>query len=72
MPEKARWEYLMSQAKQDDIAIKIDTALHEIEVKNEVAEQLIDLMEELKDEKDPFDELGINYEEKLSMMFLLQ
>lgn len=34
VPEKARWEYLMSQAKQDDIAIKIDTALHEIEVKN--------------------------------------
>ncbi len=34
IPENARWEYLMSQAKQEDIAIKIDTALHEIEVKN--------------------------------------
>jgi type I restriction enzyme M protein len=34
IPENARWEYLMSQAKQDDIAIKIDTALHEIEMKN--------------------------------------
>jgi type I restriction enzyme R subunit len=31
---------------------------------NEVAEQLVDLMEELKNEKDSFDELGINYEEK--------
>ena len=34
IPENARWEYLMSQAKQEDIAIKIDTALHEIEMKN--------------------------------------
>lgn len=34
IPENARWKYLMSQAKQDDIAIKIDTALHEIELKN--------------------------------------
>lgn len=34
IPENARWEYLMSQAKQEDIAIKIDTALHEIELKN--------------------------------------
>lgn len=34
IPECARWEYLMSQAKQEDIAIKIDTALHEIELKN--------------------------------------
>ena len=31
IPECARWEYLMSQAKQDGLAIKIDTALHEIE-----------------------------------------
>ena len=34
IPECARWDYLMSQAKQEDIAIKIDTALHEIELKN--------------------------------------
>ena len=34
IPENARWGYLMSQAKQEDIAIKIDTALHEIEMKN--------------------------------------
>ncbi len=34
IPENARWKYLMSQAKQEDIAIKIDTALHEIETKN--------------------------------------
>lgn len=34
IPENARWSYLMEQAKQDDIAIKIDTALHEIELKN--------------------------------------
>lgn len=34
IPEEARWAYLMSQAKQPDIAIKIDTALHEIEKKN--------------------------------------
>ena len=34
IPEKARWSYLMKQAKQDDIAITIDTALHEIEIKN--------------------------------------
>ena len=34
IPENARWSYLMRQAKQDDIAITIDTALHEIELKN--------------------------------------
>ncbi len=34
IPECARWSYLMKESKQDDIAIKIDTALHEIEVKN--------------------------------------
>lgn len=34
IPENARWKYLMSQAKQPDIALKIDTALHEIEIKN--------------------------------------
>lgn len=34
IPECARWNYLMEQAKQEDIAIKIDTALHEIELKN--------------------------------------
>lgn len=34
IPENARWGYLMSQAKQEDIAIKVDTALHEIEIKN--------------------------------------
>ena len=34
IPENARWKYLMSQAKQGDIAIKIDTALNQIELKN--------------------------------------
>ena len=34
IPECARWAYLMKEAKQDDIAIKVDTALHEIEIKN--------------------------------------
>lgn len=34
IPEEARWSYIMENAKQQDIAIKIDTALHEIETKN--------------------------------------
>lgn len=34
IPECARWTYIMENAKQNDIAIKIDTALHEIEAKN--------------------------------------
>lgn len=34
IPENARWKYIMENAKQPDIAIKIDTALHEIEAKN--------------------------------------
>ncbi len=34
IPECARWSYIMENAKQADIAIKIDTALHEIEAKN--------------------------------------
>ena len=36
IPECARWAYIMENAKQPDIAIKIDTALHEIEAKNPV------------------------------------
>lgn len=34
VPECARWIYLMSQSKKEGLAIKIDTALHEIELKN--------------------------------------
>lgn len=34
VPECARWSYLMSQSKKEGLAIKIDTALHEIELKN--------------------------------------
>jgi type I restriction enzyme M protein len=34
IPEVARWKYLMSQAKQEDLPIKIDTALHEVEKAN--------------------------------------
>ena len=34
IPESARWSYIMENAKQSDIAVKIDTALHEIETKN--------------------------------------
>lgn len=34
IPEVARWSYIMENAKQPDIAIKVDTALHEIETKN--------------------------------------
>ena len=33
---ESRWEYIMDQAKQDDIAIKIDTALHTIEKNNPI------------------------------------
>lgn len=38
IPECARWAYIMENAKQSDIAIKIDTALHEIEMKNPALE----------------------------------
>ena len=34
IPECARWAFIMKNAKQPDIAIRIDTALHEIEAKN--------------------------------------
>lgn len=34
VPEKSRWSYIMSQAKQDDIALKIDTALSSLEEQN--------------------------------------
>jgi type I restriction enzyme M protein len=34
LPLECRWDYLMRNAKQMDIAIKIDTALHEIEKAN--------------------------------------
>ena len=34
LPEKSRWSYINSQAKQDDLAIKIDTALTTVEKSN--------------------------------------
>ncbi len=34
LPEEARWSYIMQHAKQQDIALKIDTALHTIEQSN--------------------------------------
>lgn len=34
VPEESRWSYIMSQAKQDDIALKIDTALSSLEEQN--------------------------------------
>lgn len=34
LPEEARWSFIQKQAKQDDIAVKIDTALHTVEKKN--------------------------------------
>jgi len=34
LPEESRWTYLVQHAKQDDIAIKIDTALHTVEKNN--------------------------------------
>lgn len=34
LPEQARWSYMMQQAKQSDIALKIDTALFTIEQNN--------------------------------------
>ncbi|MCW3787224.1 type I restriction-modification system subunit M [Plebeiibacterium sediminum] len=34
LPEESRWSYVISHAKQDDIALKIDTALNTIEKNN--------------------------------------
>ncbi|WP_421783773.1 N-6 DNA methylase [Kiloniella litopenaei] len=34
LPETARWTFIQANAKQDDIAIKIDTALYQIEKSN--------------------------------------
>jgi len=34
LAEESRWTYLVQHAKQDDIAIKIDTALHTVEKNN--------------------------------------
>ena len=34
LPEKSRWSYIQGQAKQDDLAIKIDTALTTVEKSN--------------------------------------
>jgi type I restriction enzyme M protein len=34
LPEQSRWSYIIKNAKQDDIALKIDTALHTIEKNN--------------------------------------
>ncbi|GAA81794.1 hypothetical protein P20495_4338 [Pseudoalteromonas sp. BSi20495] len=31
LPEDARWSYIQTNAKQGDIAVKIDTALHGVE-----------------------------------------
>jgi len=34
LPEPSRWSYIQQHAKQDDIAVKIDTALHTVEKSN--------------------------------------
>jgi type I restriction enzyme M protein len=34
LPEPSRWDFIKSQAKQDDFALQIDTALHTIEKSN--------------------------------------
>ena len=34
LPEESRWSYIMENAKQDDVALKIDTALNTIEKSN--------------------------------------
>ena len=34
LPEESRWSYIQANAKQDDQAIKVDTALHTIEKNN--------------------------------------
>lgn len=34
LQEESRWSYLIANAKQDDIALKIDTALHNVEKNN--------------------------------------
>ncbi|NMM50749.1 class I SAM-dependent DNA methyltransferase [Marinigracilibium pacificum] len=34
LPEEARWSHIMQHAKQEDIALKIDTALHTVEKNN--------------------------------------
>ncbi|MEQ8878251.1 MAG: type I restriction-modification system subunit M N-terminal domain-containing protein, partial [Cyclobacteriaceae bacterium] len=34
LPKESRWSYIMDHAKQDDIALKIDTALHTVEKNN--------------------------------------
>ena len=34
LPEESRWNFIQQHAKQDDIAVKIDTALHTVEKNN--------------------------------------
>ncbi len=34
LPEESRWNFILKHAKQDDIAVKIDTALHTVEKSN--------------------------------------
>lgn len=36
LPEESRWSYIIKNSKQDDIALKIDTALHTVEKNNKV------------------------------------
>ena len=35
VPEESRWSFIMQNAKQNDIALKIDTALNTIEKQNQ-------------------------------------
>lgn len=35
LPEESRWSYIIENSKQDDIALKIDTALHTVEKNNQ-------------------------------------
>jgi type I restriction enzyme M protein len=38
LPEKSRWSFIQKQAKQEDIAVKIDAALHTVEKNNKALE----------------------------------
>jgi HsdM N-terminal domain len=41
LPEASRWTYISSQAKQDDLAIKIDTALATVEKNNKALKRAL-------------------------------
>ena len=73
LPEESRWKYIIENAKQDDIALKIDTALYTIEKNNPALKgALLDEINRINTDDKENDIIGRVYEYFLSKFALAE